>query len=473
MKKLLLQETESPFDIGELFVSMTDKHGVITAGNDVFSRVANYPRDKLIGRPHNLVRHPDMPKCVFKLFWDTLKRDERICAYVKNRASDGSYYWVLAAVIPTQSGYLSIRLKPSAGLQPVVESLYATVLEEENKNGVESALQTLLAGVTGLGFKDYFHFMSEALLKEIQSRNQLLLKNPFKQKVDTAVLVSRFEKNVGAMNSVMAQAASEFDQAFSGMVHLKDLKEQSAAPISKILNACSKLESLSLNMNICANKLGRDGVALSVVANSFQRSAMEISKRFESFSQLLNTTSDTVRHIRFDVALARLQSEMLSFYTGETILACFDPEAPVEDKRRVRFLHEFQMILDAVRESLVFALKEQGDTLQSLNHFCSGTDSLRGIVMGLDLIRLGGRLEGSRTTQNDVNFRPYIEEMNRFIQEVEAPIQELNQIAETYMRVFEALQIQLQSSLIRIVELEMIQSRIASSSSTEKEAACA
>ena len=80
----------------ELFFSRTDEKGIILSGNDIFVKVSGYRREELIQNPHNIVRHPDMPKAVFKLFWQTIQAQQPICAYVKNMAADGSYYWVFA-----------------------------------------------------------------------------------------------------------------------------------------------------------------------------------------------------------------------------------------------------------------------------------------------------------------------------------------------------------------------------------------
>jgi PAS domain S-box-containing protein len=102
----------------ELIVSKTDLKGRITYANDVFIRMAKYSWKELVGAPHSLVRHPQMPRCVFKLLWDTLQAKQEIFAYVVNLAKDGSHYWVFAHVTPTLDddgnivGYHSNRRKP-------------------------------------------------------------------------------------------------------------------------------------------------------------------------------------------------------------------------------------------------------------------------------------------------------------------------------------------------------------------------
>jgi len=85
----------------ELIVSKTDTRGIMTYVNDVFLRVSAYPESEVLGQPHNMIRHPDMPRCVFKLLWDTIKSGQEIFAYVVNLAADGAHYWVFAHVTPS------------------------------------------------------------------------------------------------------------------------------------------------------------------------------------------------------------------------------------------------------------------------------------------------------------------------------------------------------------------------------------
>ena len=93
--------TERTFGEDEIIVTKTDLRGVLTYANDVFLRISALTEDEAIGQPHSLIRHPDMPRAVFKLLWDTLKERKELFAYVVNLASDGAHYWVLAHVTPS------------------------------------------------------------------------------------------------------------------------------------------------------------------------------------------------------------------------------------------------------------------------------------------------------------------------------------------------------------------------------------
>ncbi|MGY1733426.1 PAS domain-containing protein [Geodermatophilus sp. SYSU D01045] len=131
---------ERTFAAEELIVSKTDPRGVITYANDVFLRVGAYSLDEVIGRPHNLIRHPEMPRAVFKLLWDTLAARQELFAYINNLAADGAHYWVLAHVTPSYGadgsvvGYHSNRRRPSRRAVDRVRPIYERLLAEERRH---------------------------------------------------------------------------------------------------------------------------------------------------------------------------------------------------------------------------------------------------------------------------------------------------------------------------------------------------
>lgn len=152
----------------EIIVSKTDTHGVITYANDVFLRVAGYTEEEVLGQPHNFIRHPDMPRCVFALLWETVKSGKEIFAYVVNLARHGDHYWVFAHVTPSfdsegrQIGYHSNRRTMYADALPKVQELYARLRQEEQKHkeparAVEGG-RRLLASVLASHKMDYAEF---------------------------------------------------------------------------------------------------------------------------------------------------------------------------------------------------------------------------------------------------------------------------------------------------------------------------
>lgn len=130
----------------DFIVSKTDLKGRIIYGNRIFIEFSGYSEDELLGAQHNIIRHPDMPRAVFKLLWDTVQRGEEIFAYVKNLAKDGSFYWVFANVTPSFDGngriigYYSVRRKPRASGVDAVSGLYQAMLAEEKRAGARDAI---------------------------------------------------------------------------------------------------------------------------------------------------------------------------------------------------------------------------------------------------------------------------------------------------------------------------------------------
>jgi len=109
---------ETVLDDYAFLVSETDQKGIIKFANNDFCTVAEYTIDELVGQPHNMVRHPDMPKKAFKSLWETVSSGQVWTGYVKNATKTGGYYWVYATVYPFESsdgsqGYLSCRRKAS------------------------------------------------------------------------------------------------------------------------------------------------------------------------------------------------------------------------------------------------------------------------------------------------------------------------------------------------------------------------
>jgi PAS domain S-box-containing protein len=150
-KDLSLTGNERTLDPDDLIVTKTDLSGKIRYGNRTFYKFAGYGPSECIGVQHNIIRHPEMPRTVFKLLWDTLKADNEIFAYVNNRSRNGDHYWVLAHVTPSWSetgeiiGYHSNRRAPNrAVIREHIDPLYATLMKIESSSA--SPKDALAAG---------------------------------------------------------------------------------------------------------------------------------------------------------------------------------------------------------------------------------------------------------------------------------------------------------------------------------------
>jgi aerotaxis receptor len=131
-RKILVTDHETPFPDGRLIVSTTDPDGIITHVNRSFVEMSGYSEPELLGQPHYILRHPDMPAAAFKGLWDTVQKGGKWHGYVKNLRKDGGYYWVMATVIPNIrngeiTGYTSVRRKPARRKVEECIQLYPTL----------------------------------------------------------------------------------------------------------------------------------------------------------------------------------------------------------------------------------------------------------------------------------------------------------------------------------------------------------
>lgn len=143
MNPRLLSTTgrERTFQDSEIIVSKTDTKGRLTYVNRVFMTISDFSEAELLGQPHSIIRHPDMPRCVFEFFWKTLQSGQEIFAYVKNRCKNGDHYWVFAHATPSFdvdgaiTGYHSSRRVPNRHvLERTIIPLYDALLLEERQH---------------------------------------------------------------------------------------------------------------------------------------------------------------------------------------------------------------------------------------------------------------------------------------------------------------------------------------------------
>ena len=154
---------ELTFGDEEFIVSKTDLTGKITYGNALFIKMSGYDESEILNKPHNILRHEDMPAIVFKLLWTRIKEGKEIFAYVKNKTKNGDFYWVFAHVTPSFdlnrkiSNYHSVRRKPSAKALEAIKPLYASLLQKEKNGGMaasEAVLNQLLKD-KGLSYDEF------------------------------------------------------------------------------------------------------------------------------------------------------------------------------------------------------------------------------------------------------------------------------------------------------------------------------
>ena len=167
-------DREVQWDKTKTLISETDVKGTITNVNDVFCAVAHYSASELIGQPHNLIRHPDMPKLIFKLLWDNLKVGNNFVGVIKNLAKTGEYYWVVTDfemrrdAMGNITHYIGRRKSvPEAAINNYLAPFYESLLKMEKIGGVELSSRFFKNYLTKQG-KDYIDFVI-SIMSENQS----------------------------------------------------------------------------------------------------------------------------------------------------------------------------------------------------------------------------------------------------------------------------------------------------------------
>ena len=374
--RLPIIDNEVPFTFEELFFSRTDWRGVILAGNSVFQRVSLYDWDELIQKPHNVIRHPDMPKGVFWLLWDTIKKGEPIGAYVKNRAKDGRYYWVFAIVTPIEGGYLSVRLKPGSPLLAVVAQEYKSLLAtvSDNKVGARIGADVLLQRLAALGFEDYASFMAAALSQEIAARNQRLGLEP-----DAAIAC--FGELVTAAKSLLHQA-------------------------ELIFAAYARSEYVPINLRVQAAHLGQSGAVIDTISTNYNLISSEIRTNMNQFIASAASVLGTINEGLFLLGTATIQREAADLFRQEMALSA---DLKGQDQHQeMRFLDNQRQ---AYRQKAIDGLTAINERVGSFRRDCAG---MKRLTAGLEVTRVMGKMESARLTVIKDGLNELIDDLEAF-----------------------------------------------------------
>lgn len=397
-KQISTLNQESKFDIAELFFSRTDKKGRILSGNEIFRRVSQFSWEELLQKPHNIIRHPDMPKAVFYLLWQYLQKNLPIGAYVKNRAKDGSYYWVYALAMPIDDFYLSIRLKPTSELLPAVEAIYARrKIEEQQKNlSPEESAKLLLQEIQNAGFLSYEAFMATTLLKEFQLR-QLSLNQSTQGENRATYIMNNLTKLIEGSASVSEKA-------------------------EKIFNAYFKNRYVATNLQILSEK-GNNSSSMAVVASQFQALATEIQNQLKIVAKSVESMRATILSNQFLLSATCLQDEMIRLFSLEASNKNNNSGGDAKLLSNISNLYKKQ-VEGSIQEALTV-----------LNKQVSILEELQSMVNGLEVVRINGKVESSRFDADEANYNEVLKELQlfiSFIRESLSSIQSTNQsIGET------------------------------------------
>lgn len=300
---------ESQFGIDELFFSRTDRKGIILSGNDVFVRVSGWSEERLIGAPHNIIRHPDVPRAVFRLLWDNLLEGQPVAAYVKNMARDGAYYWVMATVVPKGDGFLSVRMKPSGPLFAAAQAVYPEILALEHrlesqgmprKEVIDRSLDALLETLAGAGFPTYLDFMRAALPSEIRARDEAM---------------HGISPPLG--RDALSTVGANLDRMFAAVTRYEETHTALANGLATVQGFAEDIRLGALNALMAATHLEGRATTLGTVADLMGASARDVASDAEHLTASAAPTLEHLHDLAFRVSLAKIQVDMARFFSAE------------------------------------------------------------------------------------------------------------------------------------------------------------
>ncbi|MDR1440947.1 MAG: hypothetical protein LBJ02_00895 [Bifidobacteriaceae bacterium] len=313
--------------VDELFFSCTDRKGVITAANSVFARLSAFPRNELMGAPHNLIRNPMMPAGAFKLMWDTLLGGKPFAAYVRNLAKDGFDYQVFATVTPMGSGFLSVRSSPRFDpLWNAAGSLYGQTLpiEQQAKQVGANRSQSATAGLNALagmldnaGFPSYDEFMYTALPAETQTRVSLSGRRTFRPEArgDIADILN----NAVAMDEHIYELMGRLDS----LQHLAESLQGGSKQLGGTVASLAQVTHVALE---ASQGVAAHAPILVSTANAMTQVGAGAEQVVEPLPDRLKQVRLGVMELRFRIALAQLHNDMVINFALENLDGFAPPE---------------------------------------------------------------------------------------------------------------------------------------------------
>ncbi|WP_421774986.1 PAS domain-containing protein [Gracilimonas sp.] len=414
---------ESPFIFEELFFSVTNPKSNITYANEVFVRISKYDKEEVIGQLHKLIRHPEMPRAVFNIFWDHLNSNKPVAAYVKNMAKDGSYYWVMALAFPCKGGYLSIRLKPGSDLFDTIKECYTKTLQFEKrkeqqlgdkKKAMEESQAYLLNLLKAEGFGDYREFMWKALQKEMSYRESILNESMSEEKKKT-------DKHI--VPPVLVKVETILSELVLGLESLQNIHNALIGHSDYILKLARSILLLSLNAQISSSKLDQDDISLSVVAEKMGEQSVDGEKRLINMKENIHHLSDLITELNFDIISAKLQVEMTIDFLKELESRKFEKDISIIHSDEV-----IDLLYDAFMPRLDIITNGIGKVPAYLRDLINGVKDIERFLLVLRFIHITGKVEVARMNDDSNSFSTTFQDLVNEIETAESHLRELNEV---------------------------------------------
>ncbi|MFY9142460.1 PAS domain-containing protein [Sulfuricurvum sp.] len=417
-----LPPKEAKFDINELFFSITDHASTILCGNEVFVSISGYREEELIGKFHNVIRHPDMPRIIFKTLWDYLQADKPIVAYVKNKTKEGGFYWVLAAVFPINDRYISIRIKPTSKIFAAVKEIYAKLLAAEEMGGMDESGKILSELLNLNGYEDYDHFMNDALLQELGERQKYV--SNITPNEDNNI-VSPSLKKLKVVHGYSLDLMNQYDIWFEKIDFFLKVKSMFEEKGLKLRELARDIVFLSLNASVSSYKVASGGETFGVLASDIRLNAKENDTLIADIDTVAHHFSLALNNIVFTVAGMRLQIEMVSYFIHEVSCKNSDLQIP-------GLIDKIFDLVGLITQYSIYLRQLQGELAQYIQTVLKNLDQLEQQMMYLGYIQVYGIIEAAGSYDESIRFGVIFSQLKSLVEETRNEIGIMQKVGENF-----------------------------------------
>lgn len=394
------------FEVNETFFSTTDARGVITSGNQVFCRTSGYTWSEMVGQPHNLIRHPDMPRQVFRQLWEAARARRPFMGYVKNQAKNGNHYWVFAVVVPMGDALLSVRIKPTSPLLAAVEQVYARLLACEKEaiaggasesKATAASASLLESEIKRLGFATYENFSHHALNTEVKSRDREIAARGLQ--VFPADIASRGELG-GQLQPFYRQTLATYEglnALFTSLDSFMSICNGIRERKDAVQAIAEEFRLNALNAHIAANPLGETGLTLGTVAQILNGHGQSLGRNVTTLATNIATTTTAVADTASNLSSARIQLEMLLSFIAEIAAGGKNGAATT------RLLAMAQNLRDAFATTLDHAVDALNSLERQIPSVLVTKELLRKDIIYLQVAQISGLTEVARIPQAEAS----------------------------------------------------------------------
>lgn len=417
-------ESERTFGADQRLISTTDPKGIITYANNSFVDIAGYSLEEMLGRPHNLVRHADMPKVAFKELWDHLKQGRAWMGMVKNRSKNGDYYWVNAYVTPIYKkgvieGYQSVRVKPEPQQRQAATQLYGRLRKSAAAGRPLAGLKTPLLGMVGKLMAAYLVCGLPLLLTALYtSANATPTAASLYALLTTALggtglaylLASWFHR---PFRMAADQTRSIFDSAVARQVYTGRQDELGQLQLAvQVLQA--EIRTILTRVGESAGQADDVATSTSAAVEQTNKAVQRQGKELDSVSSAMHQMSMTVEEVARNTAqtaeAAQQADELVASgrdVVGQTVGAIEELAAEIDQTTTV-----------------ITRLKEDSEAIGSV------IDVIRGIAEQTNLLALNAAIEAARAGEQGRGFAVVADEVRTLASQTQTSTEQIQTIIE-------------------------------------------